>query len=219
MFKRIKDDSGASIIFVVIISLVFLLIGASVLTAVSVSSKASHRNRLNKQLYYYSKSAADTINDSINKDYGLGHEIINYIASKMMEEEELPTEMVLDCNISLEKNGVNYDDVTYQDVKIKLSGIYTMKTQGYEKIQENYHVEESYTVNINSVTISFVTKSMGEEYKFSVDYSFNARGDRQGVVSGREPVNSIDDLNLNELDKVVQWSKFDRIYLRVHQGG
>ena len=51
--KYIRNNSGASIIFVVIISVVFLLAGASVLTAANLMSNTSIKNHTNKQLYYY----------------------------------------------------------------------------------------------------------------------------------------------------------------------
>ncbi len=234
MFKHVRNNSGASIIFVVIISMVFLIAGASVLTAASMLSSTSIKNHTNKQVYYYAKSAAEVVSKEIVGDEGFGYEIINYIGligathnnGKNNTEElvDVPAEIVLDCNITLLKNStpyddVEYDDVEYDNVQIKLSGIQLIKFQSYQhKSGNTYDVVERYNLEIDSVTISFVTRHKGEEYKLALEYTFSAKGERKAECQSNGGVNGIKDLNLSPLhSKHIDWREFDRIFVRVHQ--
>lgn len=225
--KYIRNNSGASIIFVVIISVVFLLAGASVLTAASMLSSTSIKNHTNKQVYYYAKSAAEVVSKEIVGDEGFGYEIINYIGligathnnGKNNTEElvDVPAEIVLDCNITLLKNSTPYDDVEYDNVQIKLSGIQLIKFQSYQhKSGNTYDVVERYNLEIDSVTISFVTRHKGEEYKLALEYTFSAKGERKAECQSIG--DSVEDLNLSPLhSKHIDWREFDRIFVRVHQ--
>jgi hypothetical protein len=228
--KYIRNNSGASIIFVVIISVVFLLAGASVLTAASMLSSTSIKNHTNKQVYYYAKSAAEVVSKEIVGDEGFGYEIINYIGligathnnGKNNTEElvDVPAEIVLDCNITLLKNSTPYDDVEYDNVQIKLSGIQLIKFQSYQhKSGNTYDVVERYNLEIDSVTISFVTRHKGEEYKLALEYTFSAKGERKAECERKtNPVRSIRDLILSPLhSEQIDWREFDRIFVRVHQ--
>ncbi|MGI6528774.1 MAG: hypothetical protein ACOX3J_03640 [Clostridia bacterium] len=228
--KYIRNNSGASIIFVVIISMVFLIAGASVLTAASMLSSTSIKNHTNKQVYYYAKSAAEVVSKEIVGDEGFGYEIINYIGligathnngeNNTEELVDVPAEIVLDCNITLLKNSTPYDDVEYDNVQIKLSGIQLIKFQSYQhKSGRMYDVLERYDLEIEKVAISFTTRHNGEEYKLALEYTFSAKGERKAECERRtNPVSSIRDLNLSPLhSKHIDWREFDRIFVRVHQ--
>jgi len=230
MFKHVRNNSGASIIFVVIVAVVFLLAGASVLTAANLMSNTSIKNHTNKQLYYYAKSAADVISQEMVKNDGFAYEIINHIGllgstyitseNNVKEEVDVPSEIVFDCGISLFNSGVAYDEVKYDNVKIRLSGIKLIKSQKYQNASgQDYNVVEKYDLEIEKVTISFVTRYRGEEYKLALDYAFSAKGGREAVCQRiNSIVNDITDLNLQPLfNKAIDWNEFDRIFVRVHQ--
>jgi len=74
-------------------------------------------------------------------------------------------------------------------------------------------------LEIEKVTISFVTRYRGEEYKLALDYAFSAKGGREAVCQRiNSIVNDITDLNLQPLfNKAIDWNEFDRIFVRVHQ--
>lgn len=220
MLKYLKNKSGASMIVVIIIFIIFLVLGVSMLVASSVAAGTSAKNRDNKQLYFYAKSAADTIDSSVQAPNGLGNEIINIVASMMINNQTVPSEMELSCNLSLLEDGTTYDEVSYEAVSIKLRGIEAIKTQNYTiNYYANYKVTENYNINISRMTITYTTSYKGLKYRMDIEYAITASGKREGNVSGTEPVRSIDDLNLNALSSSVSWTEVNKTFVRIYQGG
>jgi hypothetical protein len=218
ILNKLKDKSGMSIVFVVIISVIFLIIGASVLTAASVSAGASIKARDNKQLYYYAKSAGDAINKSVKDNSGIGTEIVDLITELLIEDREIPATLTLNSYINLQDvNGFNLPDLIDDNVIVKLTGIHCEKEQNYVKNGNYYDITESYRIRVSKVVISFKTNYKSLEYRMNLEYGFSAIGQRIGSVYTEGPVNSIADLDLSVLPKQVIWLTNNRTLLRVFQ--
>lgn len=222
MNRYVRNKSGASMVIVTIIFVIFLALGVSVLVAASVSAGASAKNRDNKQLYFYAKSAAETINSSMQADNGIGYEIANMIASVMMRDHnDVSPDMTFDCNIFLTENGVVFDGVSFEDVSVRLSGVNASKTQSYTAIPGspgNYNVKEDYSITVTGLTVTFVTSYRELEYRMDILYSFSAAGTREGNATGTGTVTSIDDLNLSSLPGTVTWNHCDVTFIKIYQG-
>ncbi len=165
-YKYMNNKKGISIIFVVVIMVVFLIIGASVITAASVSRGTAVKNIDNKQLYYYAKSTLKLIDDSVDSNNGIGVSILNMIVKHTKNESSIPGSF--NCTLRLsEINGSQNNDVAYENV------IVTLVNPVCEVKQTS---PEEYIVRISKMTISFETVYRGQHYLLNVDYSCAADG-------------------------------------------
>ncbi|HBU12454.1 MAG TPA: hypothetical protein DEB31_06925 [Clostridiales bacterium] len=87
MKRRIREKSGASIFFALILMIVLLTIGTSVLAAATATMNSAASLIGDKQLYYAARSVADTVTRGILEDTDMAEAWENYIIANWSEME------------------------------------------------------------------------------------------------------------------------------------
>lgn len=207
--NTLKSESGASIIFVLCTLLFIMIIGVSVLSAVSATNGNIVDSQTDAKLELYTDSVIKTFSKSLKGN--LGKQIVTNVAKKGLEKDESKTKII----------GFSESKVDLKNKALKIEGL--PETKSYTVVSDiSINLEDvSFIEEIPAVsgiedelgTIpgtqrqpSILKMSLKAEVNFEVTYSNNVNSIKASYICEniliKDEVDSSDDLGTWRLVKL-----------------
>ncbi len=161
MKKARSSKEGASILIALVLMIVFLTIGASVLTAASASVESAATLRENRQMYYFARSVASTFTDSLtNTKYAvLADTVPQLIAAQ-------PERSTFTCTLSSDGG---MPDAFLTETS---GGDSLLNMEPVQLTLKNVAMAGGEVTKIGKMTAEFSVRYQGQTYQLFADYRY-----------------------------------------------
>ncbi len=163
MIAKLKEKTGASIVIALILMIVFLTIGASILTTASASVQNAAAMQHNRELYYYARSVSSTFTQGLTnfENNSFAQSVLQMIAQDTTITDYTCT--VSGTNLPAEFVKEPSDDLNMEPIAISIKDIIQMPT--------------GEVVRIGRITATFSVDLEDETYMMYAQYKYEKPGE------------------------------------------